>query len=60
VFLDEIANEELAVHAHDMRYLGDDFNVETCKIECLPVYLISNVQVRRQGLMRDLPMVNVF
>jgi hypothetical protein len=60
VLLDEVANEELAVHAHDMRYLGDDLDVETSKVECFPIYLISIIQIRPQGSMRDLPIVNVF
>jgi len=38
VFLDEFANEELAIHAHHVSYAGYHLNMETGAWECFSVY----------------------
>jgi hypothetical protein len=59
VFLDEFADEELAIHAHHMSYAGYHLNMETGTWECFSIYSLASPSVSaRQGV--DIPIVNCF
>jgi hypothetical protein len=42
MFLDEFADEELAIHAHHMSYSGYHLNMETGTWECFSIYPSAN------------------